>query len=355
MVMTYLSVVVALFAITNMNKENYVTHKTNREENRSAKGTPLHILSKSLYEGNNNSYERKTIVSMAADGQYKREVQLKQPGVTNIREYNETNSRTHTRLVSQSDRKNFQFYINEEDMCKRTPYKALKLLVVVYVAVKQATERDVIRKGWGKEARENLNCRLIFLLGKPRDGDTTELEAESIKHQDIVAEDYTDTYRNLTLKSFAMFQWVAQYCQHAQYVLKIDSDVEINVPKLLTTLDTRTIPDKFNCGRLMKKSKVFRQKYHKWFVSKDNYPNDYFPPYCLGVAFIMPNRLIIRLSTIPIPFRHPFPVDDAYTTGILREEINEGIDTGLFRFRNEKSRDERLHGRRMIHVVFRAL
>ena len=252
-------------------------------------------------------------------------------------------------------RTQFQFYINEENMCKHNENKVVKLLIVVYVAVGEVAERGLIREGWGKVARENSNCRLIFLLGEPRDGNitmVTELMMESRDHQDMVAADYTDTYRNLTLKSFAMFQWVAQYCHHAQYVLKIDSDVEINVTKLLQVIETQPLPDKFICGRTWKNARVDRQKISKWYVSKTDYQKNTYPLYCVGHAFIITKRIISKLSPIPIPFRRPFPVDDVYITGIMRERINETINTGLFRFSEETPTDERLHGRRMIHVVF---
>ena len=238
-----------------------------------------------------------------------------------------------------SERKQFEFYINDKNACKQKESNSIKLLIVVYVAVNQKKERNFIRHGWGKVARENSNCHLIFLLGKPADGNTANLVAESRIHKDIVAADYTDTYRNLTLKSFAMFQWVTQYCDHAQYVLKIDSDVKINITELLHVIRTRNIPDEFNCGRDIKISKVNRNKNIKCFVSRSEYPNDNYPHHCWGPAFIMSRRLIRKLSTVPIPFTSPFPVDDVYVTGILREDMNEAISTRLFRFRHDKLSD----------------
>ena len=262
--------------------------------------------------------------------------------------------KSNIRSDASPERTHFRFYLNQEKTCKERHHNDVKLLIVVYVAVGEVTERNFIRKRWGRYARENLNCRLIFLLGKPRDGDTTELEMEYIRHQDIVAADFTDTYRNLTLKSFAMFQWVAQFCHQAQYVLKIDSDVEINVSKLLYIIETGIIPDKFNCGRVRRNAKVNR-KDKKWYVSRSDYNNDIYPHYCIGSAYMMPRRLIEKLSTIHIPFKHPFPVDDAYITGILRKEINEEIDTRLFSLREDKRRSSALHRRKMIHVVFKNL
>ena len=292
--------------------------------------------------------------SKHSEGQVLRATQLSY-FKSEVTEYTTTIKQFTKRSETLPTRTRFQFYINEGNMCKHNENKVVKLLIVVYVAVGEVAERGLIRESWGKVARENSNCRLIFLLGEPRDGNitmVTGLMRESRDHQDMVAADYTDTYRNLTLKSFAMFQWVTQYCQHAQYVLKIDSDVEMNVTKLLQVIETQPLPDKFICGKTWQNARVDRQKISKWYVSKTDYQKNTYPLYCVGHAFIITKRIIEQLSPMSIPFRRPFPVDDVYVTGILRERINETIDKGLFRFIQEKPTNERLHGRRMIHVVF---
>ena len=250
-----------------------------------------------------------------------------------------------------TDHLKFEFYVNEENMCKEKSSETVKLLIVVYTAASELTERDFIRHSWRRIARENSKYRLIFLLGRADDIDVNALFLESWYNRDMIAADYTDTYRNLTLKSFAMFQWVNEFCSSAEYILKIDSDVEIDLTKLLNIIEYRPIPDKFNCGYIWNNNRVIRYL-SKWYVPKNYYRKDIYPNYCPGPAFIMTNRLVLKLSTIPIPFRRPFPVDDAYITGILREKIKETIDTRIFHFKYDKVGDALLHGRVKIHIIF---
>lgn len=55
---------------------------------------------------------------------------------------------------------------------------------------------------------------------------------ESIKYKDIIAEDVTDTYNNLTIKSIFMLKWIQRKCMQARFVMKADDDTYINLANL---------------------------------------------------------------------------------------------------------------------------
>ena len=55
-------------------------------------------------------------------------------------------------------------------------------------------------------------------------------------YQDIVQEEFTDTYVNLTYKTISGLKWVSHYCRGARYVLKIDDHVFVNMLNLLDHL-----------------------------------------------------------------------------------------------------------------------
>ena len=55
-------------------------------------------------------------------------------------------------------------------------------------------------------------------------------------HQDLVQEEFVDTYDNLTLKTVAGLRWVSLYCSRARYVLKIDDHVFVNLFAVLGEL-----------------------------------------------------------------------------------------------------------------------
>ena len=48
--------------------------------------------------------------------------------------------------------------------------------------------------------------------------------AEADTNNDVVIEDFQDTYLNLTLKSTFMLKWLNGRCSHAKFVMKVDHD-----------------------------------------------------------------------------------------------------------------------------------
>ena len=94
--------------------------------------------------------------------------------------------------------------------------------------------------------REDPHLSLFFLLGRDEDSsvhvslvqfsdffglrdqftvwwfiieETVMVEAET--NNDVVIEDFEDTYSNLTLKSTFMLKWLSARCSHARFVLKV--------------------------------------------------------------------------------------------------------------------------------------
>ena len=62
------------------------------------------------------------------------------------------------------------------------------------------------------------------------------LEAED--HNDVVLEDFHDTYLNLTLKTTFMLKWLGKDCPSAKFVFKVDDDVFVNTEKMWATLES---------------------------------------------------------------------------------------------------------------------
>ena len=56
-----------------------------------------------------------------------------------------------------------------------------------------------------------------------------DLEYESDLFGDIIITDHVDSYNNLTLKTLAAFDWMQTYCKQAEYLLKTDDDMFIQV------------------------------------------------------------------------------------------------------------------------------
>jgi len=51
---------------------------------------------------------------------------------------------------------------------------------------------------------------------------------EADTNNDVVIEDFEDTYSNLTLKSTFMLKWLSARCSHARFVLKVPNNNNYN-------------------------------------------------------------------------------------------------------------------------------
>jgi hypothetical protein len=60
-----------------------------------------------------------------------------------------------------------------------------------------------------------------------------QINEESKKYGDVVQIEMNDLYRNLTLKSIAILNWVRQHCAKVDLLFKVDDDVYVNVNNLV--------------------------------------------------------------------------------------------------------------------------
>ena len=79
---------------------------------------------------------------------------------------------------------------------------------------------------------------MIFLLGQSPSGIESDLETEASKYEDMVQEDFIDTFVNLTLKATFMFKWVTSNdCLSAKFLFKTDDDTFVNPEQLWASLE----------------------------------------------------------------------------------------------------------------------
>ncbi|PIK39379.1 putative beta-1,3-galactosyltransferase 1-like [Apostichopus japonicus] len=115
------------------------------------------------------------------------------------------------------------------------------------------------------------NVRSVFLLGKPKEEKLiAEIKAEQEIYQDILMEDFDDTYKNLTLKVLMGMKWASEYCSNASWVMKVDDDVYVDLTNAVALLEGVTTTVKTMIGRPIRNSKPVRDTNRKWFVSKEH-------------------------------------------------------------------------------------
>ncbi|MBN3299610.1 B3GT2 galactosyltransferase, partial [Amia calva] len=179
--------------------------------------------------------------------------------------------------------------------------------------------RDIIRKTWGNESLvPGVNILRIFYVGLSSGQQAPhiqgKLERESREHRDIIQKDFVDSYRNLTIKTMMMLDWLVSYCPTASYAMKIDTDSFLNVDKLVNgLLDPRAVRVKqdYITGVVIEGGRVRRDKSSKWYVPKEVYPYSTYPLYVSGIGYVLSVDLVKKILNKSQSVK-PFFLEDVY-------------------------------------------
>ena len=202
----------------------------------------------------------------------------------------------------------------------RTCVQYYFLLILVSSAPANFDTRNTLRKTW---ARDNElmwpRWMTFFLVGQ------TRLQTESmalIKEQedfgDLVRGNYFEDYYNQTHKIQMGFEWANKYCEYS-FLMKTDDDVFVDTVKIISYLNELTTPNKeFYVGNLNSGMEPIRDNTSRWYVTEDEYFEQYYPDYCSGFAFILSYDVVALFVEVfdHVPF---FKIDDVYVGMLARE------------------------------------
>ncbi|XP_055770517.1 beta-1,3-galactosyltransferase 1-like [Salvelinus fontinalis] len=189
------------------------------------------------------------------------------------------------------------FILDEPEKCReQNPF----LVLMVPVAPYNRDARDAVRSTWGSERQVlGKEVRLFFLLGLPSGEETEQLQEkvlqESKEHQDLLQSDFIDSYKNLTIKTMVMMEWLSSRCPNASYAMKIDSDMFLNVNTLVNML-LHAPKQNYQTGLVARRGAVLRDRNSKWYLPKKVFPELVYPPYALGLGYVftldLPRKLV---------------------------------------------------------------
>lgn len=236
----------------------------------------------------------------------------------------------HREIVNKHD---FEFTLNPGyRICNDSNEKSawnngenIRLLIYVHSAAENYKRRQSLRDTW---ARRTMipNARIVFMMGSPSQKSTQDLLLlESALYGDIVQENFLDSYKNLTYKAIMAMKWISKYCSQVDYILKVDDDIITNIFSLMrhfNLLKTKHVRKQKTIMCLVwMNMKVLRDKKYKWYVSKEEFPEENYKPYCSGSAYLLSSDLppIMYDESLYTKF---FWIDDYYFTGMLASQLN---------------------------------
>lgn len=187
-------------------------------------------------------------------------------------------------------------------------------------------ERQAIRDTWGLyQTRPDI--ALGFVIGLPDKEHSTnrttikQVENEKRAWKDIIQCDFIDTYVNLTLKVLASLEWSSKFCTTSKFILKVDDDVFLNVPRLLELIDKNEFAKNTIYGNVRTNGSVIRNPSNKYFLSHREFRNNTFPTYVSGPAYLMSGDIIAPLYARALQMRF-LHLEDVLFTGIVANHLN---------------------------------
>lgn len=205
--------------------------------------------------------------------------------------------------------------------------------------------------------------RVVFLLGHTKndspmggggaDGSgnetQTRLQQEAEQYDDIILENFIDSYNNLTIKSVMALKWITRNkCfQQAAFFMKCDDDTFVNVPNLLQFLLGGTVPlynetldyydshsyltlstmnrlnatANFMVGYMFCRAPVLGDVKSKWYMPYYMYPQDRYPTYLSGSGYLMSMDVVPQLYQASLNTSLVY-LEDVYVTGMCAEKAN---------------------------------
>ncbi|XP_026091239.1 beta-1,3-galactosyltransferase 2-like [Carassius auratus] len=207
---------------------------------------------------------------------------------------------------------NYRFILDQPKKCEeQKPF----VVVIVPVAPQNIKARNAIRTTWGSEelVRDKL-VLVFFLLGSESPNETLQeqLQSESQEYEDLLQSNFLDSYRNLTIKTLVMMDWLSRNCPQASFGAKVDADVLLNMKNLLHMLvSLKSLQRNYITGLIMYGNIVLRDPSSKFYVPHNVYPKSRFPPYPLGMCYIFSMDLPEKILHISWHIK-PIFIEDAY-------------------------------------------
>ena len=189
----------------------------------------------------------------------------------------------------------------------------LLVLITSGTTKKSAERRQLARTTWLNMLNPYGNVRHMFALGLSTNAhENQRIFRETVHFGDILILNFTDTYKNLTLKVMSAMKWIALNCDRIKLVMKTDCDVFINIPKIAKFLSNHDflLPNTI-LGQCYTGSIVNRDSSHKYYVPMQEYNSRYYPPYCSGSGYIMSLHTLKNLVKISY-FIPKIRMEDAY-------------------------------------------
>lgn len=218
---------------------------------------------------------------------------------------------------------NFQYLINN-DVCEDGIDINAVIIVTSYYG--HTETRSAMRRAFSNEELKKFKLRRVFLLAVGPQHRNYDVSYNAILHEntrfsDLIQGNFREAYRNLTYKHIMGLNWATTYCSNAKYVIKMDDDIVFNMYKILDLIHNLKLPDKNPlAGYILNGMVPIREPANKWYVTKQEYQKNMYPPFVSGWFYITTPKVAGKLVHLSEQTPY-FWIDDVYVTGILAKQL----------------------------------
>ena len=214
------------------------------------------------------------------------------------------------------------YMIANSDACGDI-HENILVTILVISAPDHFKQREAIRNSWGN-TRDNKEVVFSFLVGL---SDNTSLAKavteESEKNGDVIVNNITDLYENLSLKTLSAFDWLKQFCPKSKFLLKVDDDMFVQIERLLEMirklLDTDLEP-RIILGNISKNWRPIRNPQSKYLMTKAEYPGDKYPDFATGPSYLVSRQAVLEI--LPLAMEQQYiHLEDVFLTGVVAESL----------------------------------
>ena len=117
------------------------------------------------------------------------------------------------------------YTVENKEACSKEQIRVLVAILVIS-APEHSSQRKAIRETWGSPKDGVI---FSFVVGTSSGETKAALEAEARRDRDLIISRVEDHYENLGLKTISALDWILQMCPEAEYVLKVDDDMFVQV------------------------------------------------------------------------------------------------------------------------------
>uniref|UniRef100_A0A1I7T5V7 Hexosyltransferase n=1 Tax=Caenorhabditis tropicalis TaxID=1561998 RepID=A0A1I7T5V7_9PELO len=216
----------------------------------------------------------------------------------------------------------YQFLTVPKKLCTNNT----KLQITILSTAGNFDIRQAIRDTWANPNNSkhvlNNDVRISFIISAVENEFLSfALQKEIEKYDDLIVTSLYESYELLILKVHAILSYKQNYCDSADFQLKIDDDMAVDMDGLFDSLsDKRLANVDAISGIIWKNSPPVREKKHRWYVPTSLYSQKYFPPYIDGPIYLIGRNIIPKMLEEAKNYNQ-WVIEDVFWTGIIAKAL----------------------------------